>query len=343
MNELRIELGENGYAIHVGKGLLSMAGSFFNLDRRVLIVTDSGVPAEYAKAILGQCRDGRILTVPEGEGSKSLEGFYRVLSEMGAMRMGRGDCAVAVGGGVVGDLTGFAAACYMRGIDFYNVPTTLLSQVDSSIGGKTAINLDGIKNIVGAFHQPKGVLIDTDTLRTLDRRMISNGLAEAIKMSLTGDAELFGLFEELDRDEMEERIEEIIVRSLMIKKTVVEADERESGLRRVLNFGHTIGHGIEAAEAMNGLYHGECVAIGMIPMCGEELRPRVRRVLEKVSLPHEYRGDSESILEPALHDKKFDKGGVSVVFVDSPGEFRIEKISQEELGALIDSMNKNDQ
>ena len=229
----------------------------------------------------------------------------------------RKDCVVAVGGGVVGDLSGFAASAYMRGIDFYNIPTTLLSQIDSSIGGKTAINFGGVKNIVGAFHQPQKVLIDPDLLKTLPPRQIANGLAEAIKMSLTSDRKLFELLETQD---IGSNLEEIILRSLHIKKDVVEQDEKESGLRRILNFGHTVGHGIESTT---DLYHGECVALGMLPMCAETLRPRVVEVLKKCSLHRVVRYDWDRITEAAFHDKKADGDTVTVTTVREPGSFEL--------------------
>ena len=193
----------------------------------------------------------------------------------------RRDCVIAVGGGVVGDLSGFAASIYMRGIDFYNIPTTLLSQVDSSVGGKTAIDFEGVKNIVGAFYPPKAVLIDENVLSTLPLRQLNNGLAEALKMSMTSDRELFDIFE---NGNPYENIGTVIEKSLLIKTDVVNKDEKEQGLRRVLNFGHTIGHGIEAEQA-GRLYHGECVAIGMIPMCSTETAERLKRILAKLGLP----------------------------------------------------------
>ena len=251
---IRMDLGSDSYDIVVERGALSRAGSYLNLNRRVLVATDTGVPSEYARTVAEQCREGIICTVDMGEGTKSLETFSRLLSVMLEHGFSRRDCVVAVGGGVVGDLSGFAASAYMRGIDFYNIPTTLLSQIDSSIGGKTAVNFGGVKNIVGAFYQPKQVLIDPELLKTLPPRQISNGLAEAIKMALTSDRELFDLFENGD---VESSIDEIIIRSLNIKKSVVEQDEKESGLRRILNFGHTVGHGIESSEGMSELYHGE--------------------------------------------------------------------------------------
>ena len=332
MKVLRLELPEKEYDITIGKGLLCEADKYMKLDRKVFIVTDSGVPSEYAKKVAALAKDAKIYTVCEGEGSKSLKVLEELLVAMLDFGMNRGDCAVAVGGGVVGDLTGFAASVYMRGIDFYNIPTTLLSQVDSSIGGKTAVNLGAVKNIVGAFHQPKAVLVDTDVLKTLPKRHIASGLAEAVKMSLTSDKELFELFEAENINE--ENIETVITRALMIKKAVVEEDEKESGLRRILNFGHTIGHGIEAEEGLHGLYHGECVALGMIPMCSDNVKKRLVHVLERLGLPTEYSGNIEKAIDFSAHDKKSTKGGVSAIFVDEPGSFRIEKITKEELGCL---------
>ena len=314
---IQMNLGPDSYDILLERGLLQKAGQHLNLNRRVLIVTDSGVPAAYAKALAEQCKESVICTVEMGEDSKSLSVFGQLLQTMLDHNFSRTDCVVAVGGGVVGDLSGFAASAYMRGIDFYNIPTTLLSQIDSSIGGKTAINFGGMKNIVGAFYQPKKVLIDPNLLKTLPQRQIANGLAEAIKMSLTSDKALFELFETTD---IEPNLEEIIFRSLRIKQAVVEQDEKETGLRKILNFGHTIGHGIESTS---DLYHGECVALGMVPMCGEELRPRVTAVLKKCDLYRELSYSWEKITEAAFHDKKADGGSVTVTLVTEPGSFEL--------------------
>ena len=333
MTTLHLELGERGYDITVGRGLLGRAGEFFNLDRRVMILTDEGVPAEYAAAVASAAKDAAIFTVKEGEGSKSLSTLEELLSAMAKLGMTRRDCLVAVGGGVVGDLGGFAASCYMRGIDFYNIPTTLLAQVDSSIGGKTAVNLGGIKNIVGAFHQPRGVLIDADCLKTLDKRLICCGLAEAVKMAMTFDEELFKSFEKHTYVDILANIEDIIVRSLKIKKMVVEADEREDGLRKVLNFGHTFGHGVEAADGMSSLYHGECVAIGMMPMCSAEARERLAPVLKKLGLPTGFDGDVDEALSYVSHDKKSTESGVDAIFVSKIGSFEIKSMSYGEFSA----------
>lgn len=325
---IHMDLNENSYDIIVERGILKNAGEHLDLQRRVLIVTDSGVPKEYAQTVAKQCKEPVICTVEMGEDSKSLNVFGTLLQKMLENGFSRKDCVVAVGGGVVGDLSGFAASAYMRGIDFYNIPTTLLSQIDSSIGGKTAINFGGVKNIVGAFYQPKKVLIDSDLLKTLPQRQISNGLAEAIKMALTSDAKLFELFETQD---IFENIDQIIVSSLNIKKSVVEKDEKESGLRKILNFGHTVGHGIETSGNKENLYHGECVALGLIPMCSEKIRPRVIEVLKKCNLYNLIEFNWNKIAEAAFHDKKADGEYVTVTTVPEIGEFKLETIKCSEV------------
>ncbi len=325
---IHMNLGGDSYDILVQRGILSSAGQHLNLNRRVLVVTDSGVPAEYAETVAAQCRNGILCTVESGEASKSLDGFGKLLQTMLDHGFSRKECVVAVGGGVVGDLSGFAASAYMRGIDFYNIPTTLLSQIDSSIGGKTAVNLGGVKNVIGAFYQPRMVLIDPELLKSLPQRQISNGLAEAVKMALTSDLELFDIFE---NQRIEEHLEEIIARSLEVKKYVVEQDEREAGLRRILNFGHTIGHGIESSKGMSLLYHGECVALGMLPLCGESIRPRVISVLKKCGLYRTLDFDWEEIAAAVLHDKKADGNHVTVTAVDKIGCFEIKRMLSDDL------------
>lgn len=324
---ISMNLKENSYDIIVKRGILSCAGELLSLNRRVLIVTDSGVPSVYAETIAKQCKEPVICTITSGEDSKSISGFSKLLETMLSHNFSRRDCVVAVGGGVVGDLSGFAAASYMRGIDFYNIPTTLLSQIDSSIGGKTGINFGGVKNIVGAFYQPKKVLVDPDLLSTLSKRQISNGLAEAVKMALTSDKELFDIFENKD---IFEHLDEIIIRSLTIKKNVVEQDEKESGLRKILNFGHTIGHGIESAN-FKKLYHGECVALGLLPMCDESIRPRVIEVLKKCNLYNLIDFDWNAIKEAAFHDKKADGDTVTVSIVEEIGSFKFVTMKCDEV------------
>ncbi len=322
MKTIRMELGERSYDITVGRGTLASADRFFSLDRKVLIVTDDGVPPVYAETLAARCASPVTATIPQGEASKSFGSYRRILSVLVEHAFTRSDCVVAVGGGVVGDLAGFAAATYLRGIDFYNIPTTLLAQVDSSIGGKTAIDFDGYKNLVGAFWQPRGVLIDPDVLATLPRRQLASGAAEAIKMALTSDPALFSLFEtgEAFRDP-----DTVILRSLAVKKSVVEQDEKEAGLRRVLNFGHTLAHAIESENGLSGYLHGECVALGMIPMVSDALRPRLLRVLGAAGLPVSFSGDPEKLAEAVRHDKKASGDSLSVVFVPEPGRFEIRK------------------
>lgn len=206
------------YDIVLESGAIKNGGKLLNLERKALIVTDTGVPPEYAETVAAQCASPKIVTIPRGEQSKCFDEFRHLLSAMLDASFTRGDCVVAVGGGVVGDLSGFAAACYMRGVDFYNIPTTLLSQVDSSIGGKTAIDLDGVKNIVGAFYQPKRVIVDPDVLQTLERRQLMAGLAEAIKMAATNDAELFSIIE--NSADLTGDLPEVIHRALLIKRAL---------------------------------------------------------------------------------------------------------------------------
>lgn len=325
--KLHLDLQERGYDILIERGALDRIGEFFDLGRKVLIVTDDGVPSEYAEKVAKNSQHYVTVVLKQGEASKSFANYQLLLRAMLENGFTRWDCAVAVGGGVIGDITGFAAATYMRGIDFYNVPTTVLSMVDSSIGGKTAIDFDGVKNIVGAFHQPKAVLIDPQTLATLPKRHIANGLAEALKMSLTFSAPLFELFETGD---IENCIDEIIVRSIELKKAVVEQDEKESGMRKVLNFGHTLGHGIESESAFQELYHGECIALGMIPMCSKEVRERLLPVLKMLNLPTRFDGDIDAAIEIASHDKKRTKDAVSVVFVEKIGTYEIRKVDFSE-------------
>lgn len=320
---LRVNLPQGGYDIVIERGVLAEAGKQLDLKRRCLVVTDDGVPAEYAATVAAACETATVVTLPCGEASKSLANFELLCRAMLEAELSRSDCVVAVGGGVVGDLAGFAAACYMRGIDFYNIPTTLLSQVDSSVGGKTAVDFCGVKNIIGAFHQPKKVLIDPNVLSTLHPRHVAAGLAEALKMGMTSDRTLYELFR---RGKAREQIDKVIELALRIKISVVEQDEREGGLRRILNFGHTLGHGIEALQGEDGYYHGECVALGMIPMCGDGIRAELVEILDSLGLPTRLNVDLEEALAFADHDKKCENGGVLVIRVDTVGEYIIEKL-----------------
>jgi 3-dehydroquinate synthase len=328
-----VKTSSGSYDIILERGALDKTGEYLNLDRKVLIVTDSGVPKEYSNTVASNCKTPYVVTIEQGESSKNIKNFELLLSKLVEFGFTRSDCIVAVGGGVVGDLTGFVASAYMRGIDFYNIPTTLLSQIDSSIGGKTAIDFMGIKNIVGAFYPPKRVIIDPETLKTLPERQISNGLAESVKMALTHDKELFKIFEQ---GNINENIDLITERSLLIKKSVVEQDEREGGLRRVLNFGHTLAHAIEAENEMKNLYHGECVALGMLPMCSDNVRIRLAKVLGKLKLPNKISVcDIEKIVLACRNDKKLQGNDITVVYVPEVGKFELQKMPFSEYEKMI--------
>ena len=326
-----LNLGADSYDITLERGAIKKAAEIFKIKGKVLVVTDSGVPEVYSRTVAAQFAESFIFTFPEGETSKNFETYKQICEKLLECSFTRKDAVIAVGGGVTGDMAGFAAATYMRGIDFYNIPTTVLSQVDSSIGGKTAIDLGTVKNIIGAFHQPKGVIIDPEVLDTLPERQIKNGLAESIKMGMCFDKELFDLFR---KDGYMEHIDKIIELSLRIKKRVVEEDEKEAGLRKSLNFGHTIGHGIEGA-VFGELLHGECVALGIPPMCGEKIRDEVTAVLKNIGLPTEYIFAKSKVKEIISHDKKSQGGTISVVKCDEIGFFYFEDMTAEDIINLI--------
>ena len=328
-----VKMKNDFYNIILERGSLKKAGDFIPCqNRKALIVTDSGVPEEYSISVAQSLGNAVIFTFQQGEGSKNFDTYKAICQKLLEENFSRKDCVVAVGGGVVGDIAGFAAATFMRGIDFYNIPTTLLSQVDSSIGGKTAIDLNGIKNIIGAFYQPKCVIIDPDVLSTLPKRQISNGLAESIKMGITGDETLFEIFE---NSNYLERIDEIIEKSILVKRAVVQEDEKEAGLRKVLNFGHTIGHAIETSVGLGELYHGECVSLGMIFMCGNDIKERVKTVLESVNLPTEIDYNKQAVYSALTHDKKAGGNKVTLVKSNKIGAFYFEEVEIDELRSYL--------
>ena len=300
--KLRVELGRDSYDITIEKNAIKKAGELFNLDRKVMIVTDSGVPEEYGDEVYDRCKEASITVIPEGEENKNFEMIETILGCMIERGFTRGDAVVAVGGGVVGDMAGFAASIYMRGIDFYNIPTTVLSQMDSSIGGKTAVDFKNYKNAVGSFYQPKGVIIDPALIETLPDIEVASGLAESVKMAATFDEELFKLFE--TEDDPVDNYEEIVTRSLMIKKKVVEEDTKETGVRKVLNFGHTIGHAIESTSGLGKFTHGQCVAFGMMYTSTGEAKERIRNALLNLELMTRYKVTASKILSAVTHDKK---------------------------------------
>lgn len=271
MQQLNVELGERSYPIYIGSGLLGQPALFTDHihGRQVCIVTDDTVAPLYLERLCATLKDYQLLKVvlPTGEAFKNWSTLQQVFDALLLNRHDRKTTLIALGGGVIGDMTGFAAACYQRGVDFIQVPTTLLSQVDSSVGGKTGINHPAGKNMLGAFYQPQAVIIDTDSLITLPAREISAGLAEIIKYGLIRDADFLSWLEVnmaalrcLDAA----LITEAINRSCSIKAEVVAADEREGGVRAILNLGHTFGHAIEAHQGYGQWLHGEAVGAGMV-------------------------------------------------------------------------------
>ena len=332
MNQLTMHTDSCRYPITVSDGALSQVGERFRLDRRVLILTDSGVPEVYAQTVADACADPHLLTVPPGEKNKCPEQLFRILQTMLDAGFTRQDAVVAVGGGVIGDVGGLAAALYMRGIDFYNIPTTILSQVDSSVGGKVAIDMGSYKNIVGAFWQPKAVIIDPNVLSTLSLRQQHNGLCEALKMGLILDDSLVCEFEKDTLD-----IDKIITRSIELKKEIVQQDERESNLRKILNFGHTIGHAIEGAYGLNTYLHGECVAMGMLFFINNpELKKRVLSIYKKLSVPTVPDYDIYTLMEYIMHDKKSTQSTVSTIQVDKSGSYLIKDIRLTDIKKVLE-------
>jgi 3-dehydroquinate synthase len=274
MRIVQVPLGDRSYVIKVGGGLLPRLGSecaSLKLGRRCAVITDSNVGIHFAQAALKSLAasgfEPVLITVPAGEQSKRLAIVEKCHDQLAAHRLERKSFLVALGGGVVGDLTGFIAATYLRGVPFVQVPTTLLAQVDSSVGGKTGVNLRAGKNLVGAFYQPRRVLCDLDTLKTLPEREFISGLGEVIKYGIIYDAALFAKIEH-DLPKLLRRkataLADVIARCCEIKAEVVGLDEQEGGLRAILNFGHTIGHAIENSSGYGKYLHGEAIAIGQV-------------------------------------------------------------------------------
>ncbi len=300
VQSLRVDLGFRSYTITIGRGILAHAEALAaaTAARQILLVSNVIVAPLYAARVAQAMPDRQIVEalLPDGEQHKTLANVSRLLDTLVANRFSRDACILALGGGVVGDMAGFAAACYQRGIDFVQLPTTLLAQVDSSVGGKTGVNHPGGKNLIGAFHQPRAVLIDTDTLATLPDRELRAGLAEVIKYGVIADAGFFAWLEAnmpalLKRDPG--ALAQAIRVSCATKAAIVSRDEREQGERALLNFGHTFGHAIEAATEYQGWLHGEAVAAGMATAATAAEQqgwlaarpPRIHTLLEPPGLP----------------------------------------------------------
>ena len=326
--KLTIKCKTYSYDVIIQRNIINNVSEYLSLQRKVLILTDDGVPSEYVLKVSSQCLNPIIVTVKQGEQSKNIDNYQLVMKTLIEHGFTRTDCLVSIGGGVVGDLGGFISSTYMRGIDFYNIPTTLLSQVDSSIGGKTAIDYNGIKNIIGSFYTPKCVLIDPNTLKTLDKRQLHAGLVEAIKMACTCSSSLFEIISKSKN--LENDIDEIIFQSLQIKQKIVEEDLEEKGLRRVLNFGHTLGHIIESASNYN-LLHGECVGIGMLSFSSDKARKQIKKLLKKYNLPTSYDLSLKDIEDYLIHDKKKTGDYIWIVSVENIGSYELKKIKIDEL------------
>ena len=338
---LRVELGDNSYPLVVGTGLLNSVGELLiphTKSNKVLIVSDAFVKTRYMPVVLKSLKDAgldvRTIEVPVGEESKSLVQFSRIQDSLVEHQLDRGSMLIALGGGVIGDLAGFAAAVYMRGIPYVQIPTTLQAQVDASVGGKTAINHPKGKNLIGAFHQPKLVVIDVDTLKTLPQRDIRAGLIEVIKMGVIRDEPLFERVEEnleaiLNLDDT--TLIEIISQACVNKAEIVAKDEKESRLRMVLNYGHTFGHALEAMTHYNRYRHGEAVSIGMhcaaqlatnLRMFSETDFQRQRALLKRAKLPITFPTDltPEALCDAMYLDKKTLGGQLRLILPTRIGE-----------------------
>jgi len=318
--EIRVHTKDKEYPILIERGILNLVKELLD-DKQVYLVSEDGVPEVWRNILQDQFPKSRMMVFPQGEASKNLHTYQRILEDMLDHQVSRKDTLIALGGGVTGDMAGFCAATYMRGIRYINIPTTMLSMVDSSIGGKTAVDFGNVKNSVGAFWQPSMVFIDPDVLSTLSPRLLHEGMAEALKMGMTHDESLVEIFE---RDDYSEHIEEIIEKSLNIKKGVVERDERESGERKLLNFGHTYGHAFESYYNFKYL-HGECVALGMMQMIqNPQIKERLKKILNRLELPVCCDANPEEIASIVMHDKKAEHGTVTIAQVDEVGKGHLE-------------------
>jgi 3-dehydroquinate synthase len=352
MKTLSVNLGERSYPIRIGEGFLARAGEFLHgagLGGKVALVTNPIVAKLYLEPVsqaLSQAGFQVIpALIPDGEEHKNQESLAAIYDCLVSARLERKSCVLALGGGVIGDLAGFAAATYLRGVPYVQVPTTLLAQVDSSVGGKTGVNHRDGKNLIGAFYQPRLVLIDVETLATLPHREFVAGLAEIVKYGVIQDAELFRLLENkidrliaLDR----EMLIQIITTSCAIKARVVEQDEHEDDYRAVLNFGHTIGHALEVATGYRKFLHGEAVAIGMAKAASISLRhgfcdaqtvERICRLLEKIGLPVDLPKNvaKESLLQGMEVDKKSAGGKIKFVICAGIGKTCFYSLSPAEV------------
>jgi 3-dehydroquinate synthase len=346
MEHIRVELGERSYDIAIGSNIIEGIGeslSSLRLSPKIALISNPTVFSLYGEQVSDEVRkagfDLLTVTIPDGEQYKNLATLKNIYDELLKFRLDRKSALIALGGGVVGDITGFVAATYMRGIAYVQIPTTLLAQVDSSVGGKTGIDHELGKNMIGAFWQPKLVWIDVETLQTLPQREFLSGLAEVIKYGVIWDDNLFDFLEEnkdkilnLDRD----ALAYLIKRSCEIKAEVVSKDERESGLREILNYGHTIGHAIETVTKYRRFLHGEAVAIGMhieawlsviLDLADKDQVSRIKALIDSYGLPSAIPSDvnvSSLFLSMQL-DKKAVAGELKFILPEKIGNVRIQK------------------
>ncbi len=350
---VRVDAASQGYDVIVGEGLLDELGERLRLvaqPDRVFVVTDATVGALYLDRALASLEragfDTGALAVEAGETHKNLATYGRILDALAAAQLTRSSLVIALGGGVVGDMAGFAAATYMRGVPVVQVPTTLLAMVDSSVGGKTAIDLSCGKNLVGAFLQPTLVLADVACLETLEDAVFSDGIGEVVKHAVLADQELFESLCErpLAKDGGRDHLVRVIARNVAIKRDVVTADERERGLRQTLNLGHTVGHAIEAASGYQ-LGHGHCVAAGLccVARATERLgwsEPGVARRIEACvsaqGLPTDTTLPTGALFDQVTHDKKRHGGTVTVVVPSRIGQSELRTVSLDEMRELIE-------
>lgn len=353
---LNVELGDKSYPIYIGIDLLSMKSLFVDQiqGRQVMIVTNKTIAPLYLDK-LTSILDGfnvQSVILPDGEEFKKLETLNKVFDALLEAKFDRTSTLIALGGGVIGDITGFAAASYQRGVGFIQVPTTLLSQVDSSVGGKTGINHELGKNMIGAFYQPKAVIIDVNTLDTLSNQEFSAGMAEVIKYGLLGNADFLSMLEaniELIMARKKDLIIEVIFNCCQDKARIVELDEFEKGKRALLNLGHTFGHGIENAFGYGNYLHGEAVSIGMVMAAklskdegnlSHEETLRVESILSKADLPISINKtiDSETLITAMSLDKKSIDGKIRLVLLKSLGDsYLTDSYSNENFMKVVNS------
>lgn len=336
------------YDVLIERGLLDRAGEeiarVLPKARRAVIVCGERVSKLYAARLAASLSHAGLATAefcyPGGEQYKTLDTYSRLLHFAAAQKLSRGDVIVALGGGVTGDLTGFAAATYQRGLPFVQIPTTLLAAVDSSVGGKTAVNLESGKNQVGCFYQPSLVLCDADTLSTLSEEEYRNGCAEVIKYGVLGSAEFFTALEQCP---VREQLDEVIAHCVGMKRDIVAADEFDTGRRQLLNLGHSFGHAVEKCSDFR-IAHGSAVAVGMAMMCraaykrgicDEQTLTRLKNILAAYGLPDRAEFTADELYAAALSDKKISGGSINLIVPERIGRCRIEKVPAEELRAWL--------